>query len=328
MDTHDPPGRIAGGICAAPTDGKRTRPTAPLAALSCAGVPGVRVELWCAQAGGAATGGLTSGGDLDALRFHLESCPPLEVCADGVHEVLPACPAGSCSMLDYSPRRHWRGSNSDMIVFRLSRGALTDWARANGHQRFNGLVYASGIAFDDPVLANLALAMHRSLRDDRAVAPAFTSMILEAVLHYIIEAFGTTIPERHRGGLAGWQVRAIEGLVEKRLEGAITLTELAEICGLSVSYFVKAFRTTRGVTPHQWLIARRVDRARDLLRSRSMSLADVAISCGFADQSHFTRMFSKIAGISPGLWRKQMQSVALCTGPSGEIGAAAPCIAC
>lgn len=277
----------------------------PTRALDFTSAPGMRVELWDQPAERAAGSYVTRGCDVDALRFHLDDCPPLEIWSNGVDELLPACPAGSCSMLNYWPRRHWSRAGAKMIVFRLPHSALAQWAQANDHPGFDGLHFEPGVAFCDAVLANLALALHGSLKDDRAAAPLFTAMIFEAVLRYVVGRFGAPRAVLQRGGLAGWQMRAIERLVSGRLDSQVQLSDLAQLCSLSVSYFVKAFRVTTGVTPHQWLIGRRIERARDLLRSPTLSLADVAASCGFADQSHFTRSFTRAAGVSPGAWRKQ-----------------------
>jgi AraC-like DNA-binding protein len=84
-----------------------------------------------------------------------------------------------------------------------------------------------------------------------------------------------------------------------------TIAELARECGLSSGYFSRAFRQTTGVTPHQWLIGKRVERARQLLLGNGLGLADIALVCGFVDQSHFTRVFTKFEGESPGRWRQR-----------------------
>ena len=70
--------------------------------------------------------------------------------------------------------------------------------------------------------------------------------------------------------------------------------------------FSRAFRQSTGVSPHQWLLKRRADQTKSLLRDRTLPLSDVALSCGFADQSHFTRVFARLAGISPGAWRRNL----------------------
>ncbi|MDI3566837.1 helix-turn-helix transcriptional regulator [Bradyrhizobium sp. Arg816] len=60
------------------------------------------------------------------------------------------------------------------------------------------------------------------------------------------------------------------------------------------------------LSPHKWLLKRRVDQAKSLLRDRTLPLSDVALSCGFNDQSHFTRFFAKLTGVTPGAWRRHL----------------------
>jgi AraC-like DNA-binding protein len=117
----------------------------------------------------------------------------------------------------------------------------------------------------------------------------------------------TTLREKAsipRGGLAPWQAQRAKELMNANLDGKLPLSRLAEECGLSTRHFARAFRQTTGVPPHRWLLGRRVDRAKDLLHDPALSLAEVALACGFADQSHFTRMFTTVVGLSPGLWRR------------------------
>ena len=75
-------------------------------------------------------------------------------------------------------------------------------------------------------------------------------------------------------------------------------------CGLSRSYFIEAFRETTGQTPYQWVQAQRLARAQALLVQPGLSLAAIALACGFADQSHFTRVFTRHMGMPPGTWRR------------------------
>ena len=69
-------------------------------------------------------------------------------------------------------------------------------------------------------------------------------------------------------------------------------------------YFARAFKQATGVRPYTWLTKQRVERAKELLRDPSRKLADIAQLCGFVDQSHFTRVFSRSEGYSPGRWRR------------------------
>jgi len=73
-----------------------------------------------------------------------------------------------------------------------------------------------------------------------------------------------------------------------------------------VSHFSRAFRHSVGVTPHNWLLTLRVEVAKQKLREGRLSLWDVALSCGFADQSHLTQVFTRFVGVSPGAWRRAL----------------------
>jgi len=73
---------------------------------------------------------------------------------------------------------------------------------------------------------------------------------------------------------------------------------------LSVSHFARSFKASFGVTCHRWLMERRIERAQELLATADIPLADVAVQSGFADQAAFTRAFHRIAGMTPGRWRR------------------------
>jgi AraC-like DNA-binding protein len=90
------------------------------------------------------------------------------------------------------------------------------------------------------------------------------------------------------------------------LTGATSLHEIARACGLSVGHFSRAFRRSMGLPPHAWLLQRRVEAAKAMLRRREESLSLIALACGFADQSHLTRVFTRHVGLSPGAWRKYL----------------------
>ena len=110
-----------------------------------------------------------------------------------------------------------------------------------------------------------------------------------------------------RGGLATWQVRRAKEILSTNLDGRVPLKEVARECGLSVSYFSCAFRRSMGAAPHKWLLTLRVEAAKGKLRDSRLSLRDVALACGFADQSHLTQVFTRIVGLSPGVWRRALE---------------------
>jgi AraC family transcriptional regulator len=107
-----------------------------------------------------------------------------------------------------------------------------------------------------------------------------------------------------KGGLAPWQERLSKELITNNLAGAISLSEIAKTCGLSVGHFSRAFRKSTGLAPHAWLLQARVDTAKVMLRDRDASLSAIAHGCGFVDRSHFTRVFTRLVGLSPRAWSK------------------------
>jgi transcriptional regulator GlxA family with amidase domain len=107
-----------------------------------------------------------------------------------------------------------------------------------------------------------------------------------------------------RGGLTPRQERRAKELLDARLDGKISLAELARACELSVRHFSRAFRQSTGQAPYAWLLDRRLERARGLLELSSLPLKDVATRSGFANQSHFTRLFTRAYGLPPGAFRR------------------------
>jgi AraC family transcriptional regulator len=112
---------------------------------------------------------------------------------------------------------------------------------------------------------------------------------------------------RVRGGLAPWQVRRAKEILSAHLDGGIPLQEVARECHLSMSHFSRQFRRTTGLPPHKWLLTRRIEVAKEKLDDRRLSLSDVAAACGFADQSHLTRVFTRMVGVTPGAWRRALE---------------------
>jgi AraC-like DNA-binding protein len=111
-------------------------------------------------------------------------------------------------------------------------------------------------------------------------------------------------PSRKRGELASWQLkRAVEFIRANCLRG-IRLQELASLTGLSQSHFSHSFKASTGMTPHDWQINARLDRAKELLLAGDQPLIAVAADTGFADHAHFSRVFRKHVGTTPSQWKK------------------------
>ena len=111
------------------------------------------------------------------------------------------------------------------------------------------------------------------------------------------------------GQLKSWQLRTAKQLMLDRLDTCVSVTEVAQACALSRSHFSRMFKESTRMSPQQWLREQRVMKSRELLKTSTMLLAEIALECGFCDQSHFCRTFVKAEGMTPKAWQQQ----AVCT---------------
>jgi len=191
------------------------------------------------------------------------------------------------------------------LMFYLPRKALDAMAYEAGAKRVGDLRHQPGVGIDDPVVRHLLASLLPFMAKPAEAHPLFLDHIGLALSLHMASVYGGMSVSVPRGGLAPAHERRVKDLMSASLKEDVPLSRLAAECGLSVRHFARAFRQSSGMPPHRWLLKHRVDRAKELLKNHALSLADVALSCGFADQSHFTRVFSNLTGCAPGKWRRR-----------------------
>jgi AraC-like DNA-binding protein len=152
----------------------------------------------------------------------------------------------------------------------------------------------------DPLLAQEFVGVHRMMED--GAEPLATDEALYRFLVKIIACYGD---KRGTGQKAARERRAVEiakAYLEAHLDAPVSLEALAAAAGLTSYHLIRVFSAETGLTPHAWLVDRRVHAAANRLR-RGEPVADVAMACGFADQSHLTRTFKARIGVTPGRFR-------------------------
>jgi AraC-like DNA-binding protein len=163
----------------------------------------------------------------------------------------------------------------------------------------------SRLSVTDPVIEALGRAMIPALAQPERAVRMFVDHVLFAMRSHVGRSFG--LQQQHQppaaGALAPWQERRAKAMIDARLVHNLSLAEVARECELSVSQFARAFKRTTGMPPHRFLLERRLARARELLLGSQQPLAAIALACGFADQSHFTKVFRKAQGQGPGAFR-------------------------
>lgn len=172
--------------------------------------------------------------------------------------------------------------------------------------------YIENLRFDpcvgvaDNTIRQISLSLLPALRTPERVSRLFTDYVALALAAHAAQTYGgmQTLHRPVKGGLAPWQERRAKEMLAADLAGDTPLSRIAEACGLSVSHFSRAFHKSAGMPPHAWLLQARVDRAKTLLRQRERDISEIALTCGFADHSHFTRVFRSRVGVAPATWRR------------------------
>lgn len=119
----------------------------------------------------------------------------------------------------------------------------------------------------------------------------------------------TTLPRQVSGGLAAWQSTYVIAYIESRISKSLPLSDLARVAKLSENYFSAAVRTCFGQSPHRYIVACRIERAKRKMLDTEAPLSEIALDCGLADQAHFSRVFRQLKGTTPSIWRKANRAV-------------------
>jgi transcriptional regulator GlxA family with amidase domain len=141
---------------------------------------------------------------------------------------------------------------------------------------------------------------------DEVERPSRPAMMLDGLLSAMLsDVFNLPNEEpEHSGGLSPRQVASVKRHVCDAFPRRVPVSELAELCGLSESWFSRAFRQSTGDTPQRWMARHRLEAAMDLMLTSNRGLAEIADATGFADQAHLTRVFRASQGQPPSQWRR------------------------
>jgi AraC family transcriptional regulator len=184
------------------------------------------------------------------------------------------------------------------------RSDLFAHREAGAHNVLGGLTPMYGE--NDAVLAHLAAAVGDTIIAGLPASSLFVDPIVSAIANrFIAINYHTPAaePGKQTQRLTHRQMQRIREFVEANLEADIRLEMMAGICGRSTEYFVRVFKATAGVSPYQYVLNLRIERAKALLGVEGASIADVALQCGFSHQEHLTRMFRRFTGVTPGRFR-------------------------
>ena len=163
----------------------------------------------------------------------------------------------------------------------------------------------------DPLLEQLAIAITNALRDGSAEDGLYIDTIAQMMAVHLARSHSSRsrpvriLPAKP---LSGWKMRRVIEYIEDNLEGDLSLQAMAAEVDISPLYLARAFKSAVGQSPHQYVLARRIERAKELLRNTDLPVVDVALSSGFSSQSLLSHWFIRQVGVSPAVYRRQTAS--------------------
>jgi AraC family transcriptional regulator len=158
----------------------------------------------------------------------------------------------------------------------------------------------------DPAIERLSQALAVSQSHDAALGKVFTDSVSLAIVARLVSRQYTVAPrsERTASELPKWRMSRVMDYVDAHLAEPIGLADMAQSAGLTRMHFAAQFRQASGLRPHEYLLRRRIEHAQTLLLGSKQNVLDIALSCGFRSQAHFTTVFKRFVGETPFSWRK------------------------
>lgn len=162
----------------------------------------------------------------------------------------------------------------------------------------------------DPLIAYLAALLGDVHRSESALSRVYAEATVVILIQQLRRLSGKAQTESSLRSpvLPSRQLGRVLEYINENLNEDLSLVTLADIAGMSVSHFARSFKSTLGITPHCYLLQGRVARAKSLLEAAHLTIAEIALECGFVSQSHFTTVFRKIVGATPKIYGRSLRN--------------------
>ncbi|ACK68555.1 transcriptional regulator, AraC family [Gloeothece citriformis PCC 7424] len=156
-------------------------------------------------------------------------------------------------------------------------------------------------AIEDPLIQQMGLALRREFQSGQSDSKLYAQTMANALAVHLLRHYSTrgNKARTYTNKLPQHQLKLVKDYINDNLERSLCLHELAGLTQLSPYHFCRVFKQSIGKSPYQYVIQCRVERAKQLLKQSKLNLAEIAIVCGFAHQSHLCRHFKRLTGVTP-----------------------------
>ena len=162
-------------------------------------------------------------------------------------------------------------------------------------------------SIDDPVIQQLALALKTEIKTGCMSSRLYGESLGTALAARLVQNYAVSKPslEFKANGFPQSQLGRVIDYMQANLAQDLSILDLATLTNMSESHFSRSFKQSVGITPYQYLMQQRVERAKQLLKQQAISISDIALDCGFANQTHLTKVFSQMTGMTPKAYQKR-----------------------
>jgi AraC family transcriptional regulator len=157
----------------------------------------------------------------------------------------------------------------------------------------------------DPLIRQIGMALKREGEAERPAGRLYAESLANLLTVHLLRHYTNNggSAKQAQGGLSGHRLRRATEFIHENLERDLALAEIAEAVELSPFHFARAFKQATGLTPHQYVIKNRIERAKTLLADDELPLVEVSYRAGFKNQSHFTTLFRRLTSLTPKAYR-------------------------
>lgn len=158
----------------------------------------------------------------------------------------------------------------------------------------------------DPLIHQIGLSLKADIEAGSPTGKIFGESAAVMLAARLLQQHSSRRPKQlsDEVGLSSYTLRLILDYIESHLGEDLVITDLAQVAGMSPYYFMRMFKRSMHITARQYIIQQRIDRAKELLRSGELSIAEISLRCGFTNQSHFTNVFHQLTKTTPKAYRR------------------------